>query len=546
MKNHERAVRLFGLFFFFLILYAIICTRLVILQIWQSPFYAELGNQQYHLRITSKPQRGIIYDRHGIPLAVNVDSFALFITPKMLKNKTKTIAFLKNYYPSSLERLSKNSSTSFMYIKRKLTPDELEIIKKEQNEDLHILKEPARFYPHAETSQIVGFTSIDNDGAAGIELFFNDKLAGNATTYLLARDARSGLYHFDKNTVNQGDEPESLTLTIDSALQYLVSQELVKTIEQFHSTEGSVLILDPTNGEILAMVSYPFFNPNDIEETSIEASKPKPVTDAYELGSVIKIFPALAALSEKVVTPDEIIDCENTKLMHMDGVKFSTWKAHGLLPYEEVVALSNNVGTAKVTKRLGKNLYKHFLELGFNKKTGIELPGEQAGYINPPSSWTAQSPFSLSFGYEIRATLMQLAQAISVFANGGYIISPTLIKNKKSNQRRTWYDPHIINQVRVMMRKTITDGTAHRAIIKNVFTLGKTGTAMLLDETGHYDPDHSIYTFAGIVELGEYKRVIIIFIKESAQKNIYASSVSVPLIARVAHKMLIHDKQFTH
>ncbi len=543
MKNHERAVRLFGLFFFFIIIYLIIGTRLFILQVYQRNFYTELGNQQYHVKVTTKPPRGIIYDRNGIPLAVNVDSFSLFITPRTLKNKMQTIEFIKNNYPSAYEKYSKNPHANFLYIKRKLTKNETELIKNQQNIDLNILKEPARHYPHPETAQIIGFTTIDNEGAAGIELFFNESLAGSTTTYFLARDARSGLYHFDKTTLHQGNEPESITLSIDSALQYLAHQELLKTINQFQSTEGSVVIMDPTTGEILTMISHPIFDPNKIDDVNLESVKAKPVTDAYELGSVIKIFPALAALSENVVTPEEIIDCENTKMMFMDGVKFSTWKAHGLLPYEDVVALSNNVGTAKVTKRLGKNLYKHFIELGFSKKTGIELPAEQAGYINPPSAWTAQSPFSLSFGYEIRATLIQLAQAIGVFTNGGTLIAPTLLKNKKSVSRKTWYEQSIIDQVRVMMRKTITDGTAHRAIIKNVFTLGKTGTAMLLDEHGHYDPDHNIYTFAGIIEINNYKRVIIIFIKEAAQKNLYASSVSVPLFSRIAHKMLIHERQ---
>jgi cell division protein FtsI (penicillin-binding protein 3) len=138
-----------------------------------------------------------------------------------------------------------------------------------------------------------------------------------------------------------------------------------------------------------------------------------------------------------------------------------------------------------------------------------------------------------------------LAQAVSVFTNGGNLIAPTVIKNKKNPPRRTIYPQTILDQVRVMMRKTITDGTAHRAIIKNVFTLGKTGTAMLLDENGHYDPDRNIYTFVGIVEKENYRRVIVVFIKEAAKKNLYASSVSVPLFARIAHKMLIHERQFT-
>ena len=180
------------------------------------------------------------------------------------------------------------------------------------------------------------------------------------------------------------------------------------------------------------MVTYPHFDPNNTHTASAELCKNSIITDAYELGSVIKVCAALAALEENVVTPDELIDCKNTETTYIDGRKINTVKAHGIIPFTDVIAFSNNIGIAIVAKRLDKKLYDHYKRLGFGTKTGIEFPGENSGFVNPPEKWSKQSIISLSYGYEISATILQLACAFCTIATGHHVVPTLLIRSYPS------------------------------------------------------------------------------------------------------------------
>ncbi len=538
-------VRLSLIFLFFLSFYAIILANLYVIQLLKSDFFEELGKQQYTMTVTQKPPRAEIYDRTDEPLALNTDSIAAFCVPNNLKKPAETKKFLKKYFNQAYERLIKNPRAQFLYIKRRLTPQEIALIKQNKLEDIYFLKEPSRFYPVDSLGPVIGITDIDNEGLFGIELLYNTTLAGNPTTYFLEKDARSGNFYFKKETKVAGNTGTPVTLTLDATLNFLAYEELKGTIKEFCSEEGSIIIMNPVTGEILAMANYPDFDPHQTESLDLATTKNKILTEVYEFGSVMKVFPALAALEEQVVTPDELIDCENQKIGFIDGIKISTWKAHDILPYTDVVAFSNNIGTSKVAKRLGSKVYDHYLRCGFGKLTGLGFPGEQKGFINPPKLWSKQSPFSLSFGYEINATLLQLACAYCMIANWGQPIKPVLVKHNLEKPQKKLAQPlYSHNTMEIMhniLTKTITEGTARRAKINNVIVKGKTGTANLL-ENGIYNPDHNIFTFAGIIEKDDYKRVIVTFIKGSTRKNIYSSTVAVPLFERVAQKMLIHEK----
>ncbi len=316
-------------------------------------------------------------------------------------------------------------------------------------------------------------------------------------------------------------------------------------MEQFHAQEGAVIVMNPKNGEIIAMTCMPDFDPNNTKQIPLNHTKNRSITEEYELGSVIKVFAAMAALEEGVVTLDELIDCENVKTAYVDGRKINTVPSSvaGIIPFSEVIEKSNNIGIAKVVKRLGTSLYDHYIRIGFGKKTGIEFPGERAGFVNPPSSWSKQSLISLSYGYEITATLLQLACALCMIANNGYPIKPTLCITQKSTpqQGKPLYSSKTIATIQQILENTVLQGTAKKAHIKGYRIMSKTGTANLLIN-GEYSPTHNIYTCAGIVEKGSYQRVIVTFIKEVPQKNMYASTITAPLFERVAEKTLIHDK----
>ncbi|HZW61666.1 MAG TPA: penicillin-binding protein 2 [Candidatus Babeliales bacterium] len=544
MMNNSYKVRSGIIFLCFCLLYTIIILKLYLLQIQRNAFFTELGEKQYNVSFTTNPPRAPIYDRKGKFLAMNKDSLAAFILPKKLTSPETLKPFLKKHFPHALERLAANSDAHFMYIGRRLTDEQIRLIQESNIADIQLLNEPHRFYPVPAAGQIIGLTDIDNKGIIGLELLFHPSLAGKPTTYSLERDARSGHFYFKRKTTVEGKDGEALYLTIDGDLQFLAHEELKKTIDHFAAKEGSVLVMNPKNGEILAMTSWPDFDPNDTKQIDMAHTKNRVITEEYELGSVIKAFSALAALEEGVVTIDEPIDCENVKTTYVDGRKINTVTSSitGLVPFSQVIEKSNNIGIAKVVRRLGPSLYTHYKKLGFGKKTNIQFPGERAGFVNPPEQWSKQSLFSLSYGYEITATLLQLARAFCIIANDGRYIEPTLnLKQPQTMSEKPLFSAQAITTIKQILENTVLQGSAKKARIQGYRVMSKTGTANILIN-GQYSPDDNQYTGAAIIEKGNYQRVIITFIRQAAQKNLYASTVTIPLLERVAEKMLIHEK----
>jgi cell division protein FtsI (penicillin-binding protein 3) len=537
----EHKLRTGFIFLVFCALYAVVLFNLYIIQIRQRNFFKDLGSRQYYVNVKTMPPRAEIYDRNGKPLALNQDRLSAFVLPKIIKNSRELNSFLKKNFPSAVEPLNKSNS-HFLYVKRKLSDEQLEMIQSANLEDLQLLKEPSRFYPLPSSAPIIGITDIDNNGLFGIELMFNTKLAGTASSYQLEKDARSGYCYFTKETKVAGHEGQPITLTLDSDLQFLAHEELKQTVEKYGAREGSVLVMNPMNGEIIVMATYPSFDPADTTNLDPELTKNRILTDAHEPGSVMKIFLGLAALEEGAVTPDELIDCENSKVGIVNGFKFGTVHENGLIPFTEVISESNNIGVAKVATRLGPKLYEHYRRVGFGTKTGLNWPGEQSGFVNPPNRWSRSSIVVLSFGYELTINLLQLGRAMSVIANGGYTIQPTLLKNEPQCPCLTnpLYSEKTINTMRDILEKTVDTGTGKYAAIRGYKVMGKTGTANLV-VNGKYDPLHSIYSFSGIIEKGDYKRVIITFIKDIGRTKVYSATVAAPLFNKVAEKVLIHD-----
>ena len=253
----------------------------------------------------------------------------------------------------------------------------------------------------------------------------------------------------------------------------------------------------------------------------------------------------MSALQEEVVAFDELIDCRNCASAVIDGRKINTvaHSVRSVVPFYEVIAVSNNIGIAIIAKRVGHALYDHYTRLGFGKKTGISLPGEHSGFVNPPKNWSAQSIISLSYGYEVTATILQLAQAFSVFANDGRIVKPRINLQDPITRSEQLYSHNTIEIMRAILETTTLSGTTKKAAIKGYKVMSKTGTANLLID-GEYDTKRNIYTCAGIVEKDSYQRIIVTFIKEVETPNAFASTIAAPLFERVAQKLLIHDKVF--
>lgn len=540
-KNYRPKLLL--ILFAFLILFIFVVARLFLIQVYQRDFFSLLAKQQYVTEISTNPPRAVILDRNGTPLAMNGEKFSAFILPMSFNSKSKTLDVLKANFKNVYDKVIKNKRRRFFWLERHLSDERLREIKSYNCRDIYFLAEPERFYPFLSLAHVVGFTNVDNLGISGIELEFDKRIGGTPTTFILEKDARSGYFYFHKDIKEKGTAGESVTLTIDSNIQFFAFDALKESVIKHSASSGAALVMDPDSGHIISMVSYPGFDPNQIPIKNLENTKNIVVTECFELGSVMKVFSALAALEEDVVTVDEEIDCEG-KSTYIDGFRVENWKSlgPGLHPFWKVVSKSNNVGIAKVAKRLGPKLYHHLMRLGFGKKTGVRFPGERSGFVNPPRRWSRSSIIVLSFGYEIMATILQLGKAYSVIANGGNSVDPMLVirpSSRKYNLTKSrLYDEDKIEQIKEILE--LKDWMKQSYGIEGYRIMGKTGTSRIV-KNGKYSSKDNICVYAGIVEKGDYKRVIVTFIKEPKESIVWASQIALPLFNKIAKKIVVYD-----
>jgi len=545
MNNRERNNRLTIIFFCSCIAFMAIIVNLYRLAIYEHSFFQRLGQEQCQRVITICGARAPIYDCTSNFLAINKECISAFLVPATCHDSPAVKKFLRRYFPQAADRLQAQPSSAFMYIKRRLSENEQKLIEEAHIDDIQLLKEESRYYPVASAGTIVGLTDIDNKGLFGIELQCNERLAGKPETVVIEKDARSGLSYFRKTTTIEGSAGALVTLSLDSTIQFLAYEELLDTLRTYTSEEGAVLVMNPKNGDIIAMVTAPDFDPNETHDVNLSKTKNRMITERYELGSVIKVCAALAAFEEGVVDVDEIIDCRNTKSAYVDGRLINTVKENGAIPFWQVITESNNIGTAIVTKRVGTKLYDHYANMGFLEKTGTGFPGELQGYVNHPSNWSKQSIISLSYGYEISITLLQLAQFFGMIANNGIMVHPRLIIDpplfQKQQSPKPLFSKKSIDTMQMILERTTLEGTARKAAIQGYRIMSKTGTANTLIN-GRYTDKINLFTCAGIIEKGDYQRVIVVFVKAPGAYHRHAASVAVPLFEHVTEKVLIHDR----
>ena len=549
MTVRDYKVRIAIVFIFFATLFVVIAVRLFLLQIKQKNFFKLLAEQQYELQVKMTPPRGVIVDASKkYPMAFNRHVTSAFIVPSALSESSKTLKMLKKRYPEVYARYRKNPDKHFLWLSRRMSDKELQFLQKLNDPQIHLVDEFARYYPYQGGAQLLGLTDIDNTGIAGLELSFTKQLGGVSKAVKLERDARSGAFYFDRLVTHMGRPGKKLALTVDRYLQEMVAYELQKKVVELKAKSGAAVVLDPETGAVLAMANYPAFDPNQKGVTAFEAMKNRSVSECYEFGSVLKAFCAMAALEERVVSFDEPIDCEG-RFGYIDGVKIENptisllrrlEEHNNILPFNEVVRYSSNVGIAKIAKRLGPKYYEHLRRLGFGTKTGVQFPGERSGFVNPPERWSKPSLIVMSFGYEIMATLMQLARAFCIVANGGYDVHPTMVSAEGAAKGQKLYRDDTIEHMKCIMEKV-----AERHQIPGVRVMGKTGTARCI-VNGKYSNQLHHYSFGGIVEKDGYRRVILTFVKEPEKASLWASDVALPLFKTAAQRMLVHDKLHHH
>ncbi len=489
--------------------------------------------------------RGVIVDRNNEILAESILLDTLGTTdPKFfLKiNSEKKIQDLckiidKKYDVLKTSLLIKKNK-KFAFIGRQLSEDQVKKINELELKGVDYQKEFQRFYPWGEAiGNLVGKTDKDHKGHNGLEKSYNNYLTGKDGTRKVRID-RHGKIVDNITILSPAEDGKKLTLTIDARLQYVAYRELKSKIKEVNAKSGSVIILDTTNGDILASASYPSYDPNDKNAYSNFKERNRGIIDPIEPASTIKPFLLTAALHSGSITLNQTFDT-NPGYLKIGGHKYRDFKNYGLLTSEDIVIKSSNVGSVKISQKFNKKIYHDLLEfIGVGDMVNIKFPSEQSGKLLHFSEWDKKDTRSHAIGYALTMTPLQIAKAYSVIANKGVVINPRINKDSFIIKEETKKYKNSFTKVKKVIEKVVENGTGKKASLEGYTVGGKTGTAEVYNKK--YDKNKHNSLFAGIIPISKPKLVIVVVINEPENKpnQFYGSFVSAPVFKRIASNSL--------
>jgi cell division protein FtsI/penicillin-binding protein 2 len=542
INNYTRRRRL--IFFILFIVFLISLARLFFIQCFRNTYLIQLAQKQQNLFIRLEPRRGTIFDRNLRPQAINLSSESLYAVPHEIKDKHQTaellfpilkvesppgagfsLAGLSDEVGQSYLEKRLNSNKGFVWLARKLPSKSVGKIKELNIAGLYFIKESKRTYPNLHiASHLIGFAGLDNKGLEGIELLYDEYLAGTSGWGVLLRDARQERLGLWEKLVLPSNG-YNLILTIDEVIQFIVENELDRIMKEFKPYGGSIVVIDPLTGEILALANRPTFDLNRTSQTDDDIRRNRAITDLFEPGSVFKVITASAALEEGGASEQDRFFCENGAY-RVANHTLHDHRPHGWLSFREVIEQSSNIGVTKIAQKIGGDLlYKYIKRFGFGAKLNIDLPGEIAGMIKHPEHWSSVSIGAIPIGQEVGVTVLQLASAISVIANQGKLMKPYVVREIQdelglsikqfSPQLLSWVvSPHTALRLTEILVGVIENGTGRAARIKDLRVAGKTGTAQKLEPNGRYSHRKFIASFIGFAPADNPRIAVAVTIDE--------------------------------
>ncbi len=517
---------------------------------------ADIARKQHNFFVELEPLRGVIYDTNLKPQTLNLPVDSLYASPNSIKDNDKegiirSLANILSLSPDYLgERLSRKKA--FVWIARKITPEQAAAIKKLKIKGLGFLRESKRSYPNTYlAAQIIGFAGLDNTGLEGIELYLDKYLKGSPGWAIFLRDARQKKLDIWEKMVLPKDGND-IVLTIDQVVQYIAERELDKAFKTFHAKGASIIIMDPHTGKILALANRPTYDLNEHSDVNKDNQRNRAICDLFEPGSVFKIVTASAALEEKRINEEDQIFCENGTYRVANHI-LHDHTAHGWLTFREVIEESSNIGTTKVGQMLGPDIvYKYVRLFGFGSKLGIDLPGEISGMIKEPRYWSKTSIGAVPIGQEVGVTAIQLASAMSVIANGGQLMKPYIIDEIRDKQGEVIgkSSPKLIRKaisldtaarMTKMLTGVVEEGTGKMARVSGFTSAGKTGTAQKLDPNGAYSHNKFVGSFVGFAPAEDPLITIVVSLDEP-HPAYYGGVVAAPVFRAVAGDVLRYLK----
>jgi len=533
--------------------FVLIMGRMFQLQVLKKEQLYKLAAQQQHVQIPLVPKRGTVYDGNGNELAVSIEVDSVCADARKIVDVEKTANELASILQIDRKELKQRlkSHRAFEWVQRKISSKEAEQIKALQLPGIFFLKENRRFYPNSLlAAHLIGFVGLDSKGLEGIEFQYDALLNGENRVWASARDALGRQIAMGKVPFEKEDHYRNIVLTIDKPIQHITEAELDRGVEKWGAKGGMAIAMDPLTGKILAMASYPTFNPNQFIQSRSKSWRNGAVSDVFEPGSLFKVFLAAAALEERLVRPSDSFFCENGSYTVYDRTIHDTSK-RGWLTFQQIIKFSSNIGASKVGEKMGKErFYRYISAFGFGEKTGINLPGEGKGILRHPRYWPPVALDTISFGQGISVTGIQLVTALSAIANGGFLMKPYVVEkimNEKGEVVQS-FQPETIRKVVsgetakkvTMLLKATTEkgGTGEGAVPVGYEVAGKTGTAQKVDSLlGGYSENRYISGFMGFAPAEDPKLALLVVIDEPQGGN-YGGVVAAPIFKAIMEKVL--------
>jgi cell division protein FtsI (penicillin-binding protein 3) len=526
--------------------FGLIAARLYYLQVIQYTDFLGKAQRQQQRTIEVAPQRGVIYDRQLNPLAMSLGVDSVYAVPSELADPGMVAYLLAPILQVDRDDLFNHlhAGHSFCWVKRRVTPYECSRVHDLGLKGVYFERETKRFYPKGDlAAQAIGYVGLDDKGLGGIEYALNSEITGKPGRELLASDARRHTFHSSESL---GVPGKNVVLTLDEKIQYAAEKALAEEVQRSHAAGGVAIVQNPHTGEILALANAPTFDPNNVNASPSDTRLNRAVGWVYEPGSTFKLIAVSAALEEKLATPDEIIDCQGGKIV-LAGHTIHDDKPHYILSLTDMVAESSDVGTIKLALRLGEDrLYRYIRAYGIGSKTGVELPGEERGLLQPPSRWSGISIGEMSIGQEAAVTPLQMITMYSAFANGGMLYQPRIVHDVYLGNQHDALPPvvgrrvlseHTANTVRQILTTVVDHGTGTSAQLGGYSSAGKTGTAQKISANGTYNHSLHIASFIGFAPATN-PAVTILVVIDSPVGQYYGAEVAAPVFRSIAEQTL--------
>ncbi len=557
LKKHKFLANIIGVFL--MMAFIALAVHLGRIQIKDHGKYSKLAKAQQWKKIELPARRGSILDRNGIKLAESLQVGSVYADPAEIEDVSTAAYQLGKILKLNSSKLVKQFSKGkrFVWIKRKVSDEELAAVTKLSLKGVYTRYEYHRFYPNQQLcSHILGFTDVDEKGLEGIELSFDSVLSGEPGYKLINRDALQRQIITPDAEERMPRHGNHVMLTLDANIQRFAEEELKVAYEKWAPLSATAVVLDPMTGEVLAMCNYPAYDPNHVKKYPAGSRRNLAITDCYEPGSIMKPIVISGVFEHGLAKPDDVLFCNNGVCEIEGRILHDTHGGHGNLTVSEIVALSSNIGMAKLGVLMGnERMYQYLSKYNFGERTGIELPGEITGIFRPLKQWSRRySLISVSIGHEIAVTPLQFITAFSSIPNGGSLLKPTIVKSTiyydnttkeefpcTQTVRRVVSSNVARNIMNPILMKAVTEGTGKNANLLEYDVAGKTGTSQKSHgEGGRYSHEKYVGSFIAYAPAERPRVCVLVMINEPQNGAYYGGTVAAPVVGEIIKRTLLY------